>query len=687
MSIKRGYSQSLRPFNRHFANKNSIINTNDNTAWVKDTTARDRAVGSSTASGWIKLMRKFVSYKGNGPDWLFDIDSLTISMNYVPVATGNKTNGIAGTKDNTAAGQAKKEKEPAQEYILILICITNPSISQGPKDRERDTGMKPTEVDENEASDISEKDDEVTRSESERLNQREMQTENTNSTNGINTVIHLLVLLTTVDTKQKDVEVEHRGKGTNLELVCSRVILQEERFQVTPKISHLYVVKRIFRYLKGQPKLGLWNPRDPPFHLEAFSDSDYARASLDRKSTTGVTPLLDSILVEASEEVGEDSIPRTDSTQIPIINQPSTFSQPKKKQKSSRKQRKEAEVLDLEKAKSDQAIKIASLKKRVDKLKKRRQRMHPNIGGVLRILMSYAESPSYEKLKNIQNEDQMFDISNWMHESYSEDRLKLTLAQTLIEIKAAKPKVVITTATTTTTTSPKARGVVVQEPSEFRTSSVAQPSMSKDKGKAIMIKPEVEDKESDEVEEIEEDDEDVLKKYLVIKKDDDIAIDVIPFATRLPVIVDYKLHKEGLMAHYELIRADGTSKRYTSMIRLLQEIDKLADEYELGIEKKGHILDHIWEYCNQVHNKNYEWHNYEFENEECEDIGIKDKEYHPLEVQVETFEVNKYSFNGGQSFICVTKDLDNALPLERKNISKFKEMIRNEVEQQNGNGG
>ncbi|GKB00393.1 hypothetical protein Tco_0828386 [Tanacetum coccineum] len=59
------------------------------------------------------------------------------------------------------------------------------------------------------------------------------------------------------------------------------------RFQVTPKVSHLHAVKRIFRYLKGQPKLGLWYPRDSPFDLEAFSDSDYDGASLDRKSTTG----------------------------------------------------------------------------------------------------------------------------------------------------------------------------------------------------------------------------------------------------------------------------------------------------------------------------------------------------------------------------------------------------------------
>ncbi|GKB02423.1 hypothetical protein Tco_0830512 [Tanacetum coccineum] len=59
------------------------------------------------------------------------------------------------------------------------------------------------------------------------------------------------------------------------------------RFQVTPKVSHLHAVKRIFRYLKGQPNLGLWYPRDSPFDLVAYTDSDYVGASLDRKSTTG----------------------------------------------------------------------------------------------------------------------------------------------------------------------------------------------------------------------------------------------------------------------------------------------------------------------------------------------------------------------------------------------------------------
>nr|GEX07222.1 uncharacterized mitochondrial protein AtMg00810-like [Tanacetum cinerariifolium] len=59
------------------------------------------------------------------------------------------------------------------------------------------------------------------------------------------------------------------------------------RHQVTPKECHMHVVKRIFRYLKGHPKLGLWYPKDSPFDLVAYSDSDYGGATQDCKSTTG----------------------------------------------------------------------------------------------------------------------------------------------------------------------------------------------------------------------------------------------------------------------------------------------------------------------------------------------------------------------------------------------------------------
>nr|GEZ76057.1 hypothetical protein [Tanacetum cinerariifolium] len=59
------------------------------------------------------------------------------------------------------------------------------------------------------------------------------------------------------------------------------------RHQVTPKECHLHAVKRIFRYLKGHPKLGLWYPKESPFDLVVYSDSDYGGATQDWKSTTG----------------------------------------------------------------------------------------------------------------------------------------------------------------------------------------------------------------------------------------------------------------------------------------------------------------------------------------------------------------------------------------------------------------
>nr|GEZ22854.1 uncharacterized mitochondrial protein AtMg00810-like [Tanacetum cinerariifolium] len=56
--------------------------------------------------------------------------------------------------------------------------------------------------------------------------------------------------------------------------------------QVTLKECHLHAVKRIFRYLKGHPKLGLWYPKASSFDLVAYSDSDYGGAFQDSKSTT-----------------------------------------------------------------------------------------------------------------------------------------------------------------------------------------------------------------------------------------------------------------------------------------------------------------------------------------------------------------------------------------------------------------
>ncbi|GJY82150.1 leucine-rich receptor-like protein kinase family protein [Tanacetum coccineum] len=64
-----------------------------------------------------------------------------------------------------------------------------------------------------------------------------------------------------------------------------------------------------------------------------------------------------------------------------------------------------------------------------------------------------------------------------------------------------------------------------------------------------------------------------MKRHIEIVKDDEVAIDAIPLATKPPVIVDYKIDKDGRIGYFKLIRADGSSKRYSSMIKMLQGID------------------------------------------------------------------------------------------------------------------
>nr|GEV74480.1 ribonuclease H-like domain-containing protein [Tanacetum cinerariifolium] len=89
-----------------------------------------------------------------------------------------------------------------------------------------------------------------------------------------------------------DVHIYRSMIGSLMYLTASRpdimyAVCACSRFQVTPKTLHLHAVKRIFRCLKGQPKLGLWYPRESAFNMEAYSDSDYAGTNLDKKSTIG----------------------------------------------------------------------------------------------------------------------------------------------------------------------------------------------------------------------------------------------------------------------------------------------------------------------------------------------------------------------------------------------------------------
>jgi hypothetical protein len=68
-------------------------------------------------------------------------------------------------------------------------------------------------------------------------------------------------------------------------------------FQANPKEIHLRTMKRIMRYLVYTPKFGLWYPKRSTFDLIGYSDVDYARCKIDRKTTSGTCQFLGRSLV------------------------------------------------------------------------------------------------------------------------------------------------------------------------------------------------------------------------------------------------------------------------------------------------------------------------------------------------------------------------------------------------------
>ncbi|GJU34437.1 putative ribonuclease H-like domain-containing protein [Tanacetum coccineum] len=646
----------------------------------------------------IIFLKNTPNVKGNGPDWLFDVDSLSVSRNYLPVAAGNKSNGIVGTKDNIVASQAQKEKEHEQEYILISLCTTDPLISQGPKDSKGDVGMKPTKVDENEVSDKSGKHDQEARSAPESTpvstavpsfdtvvpstpvnvvgqsvstaNESEEQLferfspfknaftlppvlnissmdntgifgnayddEDVDEEVDMNNVISSYSVPDTSFTKfhkdhvedqviridlprdkwaigtkwvfrnkkdERGIVVKNKARlvaqgHTQEEDGCEECFLNgkiEEgasrpdimfvvcacaRFQVTPKISHLHVVKRIFRaslvripnrsfqflgkrliskarcsnkfettliysnelplskvndYLESgetvrkflELKLGDMSHHKKtfvnPFHIKKI----FANMMREGKDFSGrVTPLFDSMLVQASEEVGEtksrrkqrkeaevandeteqeENIPTPSNDPLPSgedsmqlnesVSTPSNDPQPSGEDSMQLTDlmvlctELQTLVLYLEKAKDAQANEIAALKKRIQKLERKKMSRPIDIDADVEVTL-------VDETQERQDDELMFDTgvldtdempveakvdekdeqSTKLDDSTAGEAVttasvedsaapttieEITLAQTLIQIKAAKPKVVTTAATTTTTTRPKAKGVVV----------------------------------------------------------------------------------------------------------------------------------------------------------------------------------------------------------------------------------
>ncbi|GJZ62580.1 putative ribonuclease H-like domain-containing protein [Tanacetum coccineum] len=124
---------------------------------------------------------------GSGPNWLFDIDALTKSMNYKPVVAGNQSNGNAGTKACDDAGKARMETVPGKDYILLPLWTADPPFSQSSKSSP-DAGFKPSGDDEKKVTEEPGKEGGDPSKEDERDDQeKDASVNNTNNVNAAST--------------------------------------------------------------------------------------------------------------------------------------------------------------------------------------------------------------------------------------------------------------------------------------------------------------------------------------------------------------------------------------------------------------------------------------------------------------------------------------------------------------------
>nr|GEU35269.1 hypothetical protein [Tanacetum cinerariifolium] len=385
-----------------------------------------------------------------------------------------------------------------------------------------------------------------------------------------------------------------------------------------------------------------------------------------------ITPLFATMKVQDPEEVGE--MP-TDAQDTPILSQPSS-SQPQRKHKIRRKQRKEIEVpqdeqpneehihtpshdplpsgedrlklnelmdictkvssrvLSLEQTKTNQAVEIEKLKKRVKKLEgKKKKRTH----GLKRLEDAskqgrIAEIDDDEDLSLINEDAQDQGMINDQYlfrvddldgnevfvdvttgENVEQDAAvakkevttiedikitnaaaattpqiskdELTLAQTLIKIKASKPKV-----------KDKGKGIMVEPDKPLKKKDqialdeeVSRMLEAEMKAKIIEEERIAKEKNEANIEMIEEWDDvqatiDVdrqdckgkLKENssIILEDDDDVAIEITPLSSKSPSIVDYKIYREGKKNYFKIIRADRNSQNYLTFIKMFKNFNR-----------------------------------------------------------------------------------------------------------------
>ncbi|GJS68851.1 putative ribonuclease H-like domain-containing protein [Tanacetum coccineum] len=629
---------------------------------------------------------------GSGPNWLFDIDTLTKSMNYKPVVVGNQSNGSTGTKACDNAGKARMETIPGKDYILLPLSIQDPPFSSSLKDSP-DAGFKPSgEEEKKDAKDLGNKsgnptegkDSEVPSTKEPRINQEK--DDNINSTNNINTASdgnntnNVNAVSSTVNAAGSEVNVVDPKTSIELPNDPNMLELKDIDHPVEQIIGDIYSAPQTRRMTKSVTEQAMFSSMQQRTNHKDFQNCLFG-CFLSQEEPKKVWTLVD--LPNGKRAIGTKWVYRNkkDERSIVIKNKARLIVGLFMSINASFKDF-VVYQMDVKSAflygKIEEEVHVCQppgfedpdFPDRVCKVEKALYGLYQAPRAWYETLSTYLLDNGFQRgkiektlfirrdksdilLVQVYVDDIIFgstknslctEFEKMMHKKFSNralignshsvlrtevkhkedlcacarfqvnpknlhlhavkrifrylkgaslDRKSITggcqfLGCRLISWKCKKQTVVVNSTT-------KAEYIAVSncygqsrrkqrkdtevsqpsgpiEPMVDETENVESvPTCSND---PLLSGEELESDNSkkrklDENVEAEVDDEAEMKKHMEIVPDDEVAIDAIPLATKPPIIVDWKIIKEGKMGYFQIIRADGSSKRYSSMIKIL----------------------------------------------------------------------------------------------------------------------
>nr|GEX19788.1 putative ribonuclease H-like domain-containing protein [Tanacetum cinerariifolium] len=389
-------------------------------------------------------------------------------------------------------------------------------------------------------------------------------------------------LLKDPDGEDVDVHTYRSMIGSLMHLTSSRpdimfVVCACAHFQVTPKASHLCAVKRIFRYLNGKPHLGLWYPKDSPFNLVVYSNSDYAGASLDKKSTTRGCQFLGCRLI--SWQYKKQTVSNTSSTEAEYVAASSCCAQVLWTQN---------QLLDYGVGKGFSGVNTALFEGMLVQQQAANDVDDVVADNVLANdvcdvvaddviaddvadVVAHADEGIIAKIdadKDVTLEEVAAKVDT--AKDAKDDKLELDELREVIEvddvIEQVKRKEKEDNAVL--------RYQALKRKPQIEAQDRKNIMLEEEASRALKRKTKSSEQQAVEKQKLDEEVEELKKHLKIVPNDeDDVYTEATPLALKFPV-VDYQIHTANNKPYYKVIRADGTHHLFLSFLRLLRNFDR-----------------------------------------------------------------------------------------------------------------